>query len=679
MQNLQNYACLVRQTLERLPLSAYTRHPSTNAPMFNWTNRTNQLSSVFVESINTDELRSRRVWRLVMVLWLTWNFFVVFFWLRGNPEACQICVVDSVAHLLILVSCWRWNNYRDIMNLNLAASAVGLFFVATSDPSLTSVMFFFPVAILVASQLIGIGSAFLWFVVNIVAFAAFFVFIHGVDDPYTDSTFDRLMIIVVVAGCVFFCCHQGEEYYKERTRGLLELSRNLKQKSETLHELATTDALTGLCNRLQFQERLRAAVHRPEQVALFLVDMDGFKEINDALGHPTGDKTLVEIASRLSAEFGDCAEVARFGGDEFCIILPHVNDCDEAAEYAQRIWRLLTRRYVLDAVDFPLGASVGFALSPLHTQSDEQLLAYADTAMFYAKENRLGYACYDAEMTNRLVEYRAMQEKLSFALDRNEFFLAYQPQVNLRTGKVIGVEALLRWKHDGVLIFPEKFVPLLEQSGEIKTVGKWIIRESCKQLAAWDAAGFDVEVSINVSAIQFNDDEFCRCIADAIEEYGINPSSLDFEITEGLLVDDVSQATEKLHEVKKMGASISIDDFGTGYSSLAYLRQFPIDRLKIDRAFVKDIPDNDDGVIASSVIVLAKALGLKVLAEGAETEAHIEFLKANDCDEYQGYYLSRPVVADEVVNFFARPHRIGCPAMTQREMDSLPSAAIPKV
>ncbi|MCA9151636.1 MAG: EAL domain-containing protein, partial [Planctomycetales bacterium] len=623
--------------------------------MFNWTTRTDQLSGVFVESTNIEELRARRVWRLVIVLWLTWIFFTCFFWSRGYHRATQVCAIDSVLHLVILWSLWNCKNYRDVMNINLAASGVGLFFVSTSDPALANIMYFFPVAILVASQLLGIGSAFLWFMVNLVGFGAYFVQTGGIFSALGSSVYDELVVIVAVASCVFFCCHQGEEYYKERTRNLVELSENLKQKSDTLHELATTDALTGLINRLQFQERLREAVQfaveHSQEMALFLVDMDGFKEINDTLGHPTGDDALVEIATRLRAEFGDCADVARLGGDEFCLILPDVKDDTHAAAFADKVCKLLTRRYILEQAEFPLGASVGYAICPRHARCDAELLSYADTAMFHAKEKRLGYACYDVEMTNRLVEYRSLQEKLSRALERNEFFLVYQPQVNLHTGKVIGVEALLRWRHDGVLFPPTTFVPLLEQSREIKSVGRWIIRESCRQLSEWHAAGYDVEVSINVSAVQFKDDDFCQCIASAVEEYRIDPDKLDFEITEGLLVDDVAEAIEKLHKIKNMGASISIDDFGTGYSSLAYLRQFPIDRLKIDRAFVKDIPESDDGVIASSVIVLAKALGLKVLAEGVETEEHLEFLKANDCDEYQGYYTSRPVSAEEVVVF----------------------------
>ena len=626
--------------------------------MINWNQKTDELSNTFVDSSNAEELRAQRVWRLVIVLWLTWIFFTCFLWYRGYQVAAQVCFLDTVLHLVILLSCWNQKNYRLIMNLNLAASAFGLFCVSISDPAMAGTMLFFPVSILVASQLLGVQAAFSWLVVNAVAFVLFFVTSYGLHGSIGTSRFDELILFIGVAVCVFFCCQQGEEYYQERTKSLIDLSENLQQKSETLRELATTDALTGLINRFQFQRKLKESVRyasaKEERMALFLLDMDGFKEINDTLGHAVGDDALVEIASRLTTNFGDRAEVARLGGDEFCVIYPNISSQEHAAAIASEICELLAERYVLDEAEFPLGASVGFSLCPDHTKSDQESLAYADTAMYYAKENRLGCACYESTMTERLVEYRTMQEKLSVALENEEFFLVYQPQVNFQTGEVMGVEALLRWQQGDEVIPPYRFIPLLEQSREIIPVGKWIIHETCRQLAAWTRDGYEVGISFNVSAVQFKDEEFLSSIADSIAEFDVDATKLDCEITEGLLIEDVEQAAAKLNQIKKLGISISIDDFGTGYSSLAYLRQFPIDRLKIDRAFIKDIPSEDDGLIASSIIVLSKSLGIKVLAEGVETDAHVDFLKEHDCDEYQGYYLSCPVTADEVVEHFSR-------------------------
>ncbi len=362
----------------------------------------------------------------------------------------------------------------------------------------------------------------------------------------------------------------------------------------------------------------------------------------------------MEIASRLSTAFADRSDVARLGGDEFCLIYPQLRDRDQAESIAADICKLLTRRYAVDEAEFALGVSVGYALCPDDAATDNELLAFADTAMFHAKEHRLGHTCYEAEMTSRLVEYRKTQEHLLHALDGNEFFLLYQPQVDVQSEEVTGVEALLRWRHDGEVIPPQRFVQLLEESGQIIPVGRWIVHEACRQLAEWTGAGYDVKMSVNVGAVQFKDDDFCRSVADSIDQWGVDPRKLDLEVTEGLLIDNIEQAVTRLNILKEMGVSVSIDDFGTGYSSFAYLRQLPLDRLKIDRAFIKDIPEADDGQIASTVIILAKVLGLKVLAEGVETAAQLAFLKERDCDEYQGFYLSRPVAAARVVEFFSR-------------------------
>jgi diguanylate cyclase (GGDEF)-like protein len=630
--------------------------------MFGWNAIGKDETEVFVESTNVEVLRARRVWHFLLVTWLTWIVNGVFLWYRGYNMAAAVCFTDSLVHLAIVVLLWNHANYRRIMNLNLVASGFGLFFVSISDWSVAVTMLYCPVSIVVASQIVGVRAAFYWLLVNLCVFVSFYMTAYGLHDTFLTSRFDEFVLVVGIAVCTFFCCQQGEQYYQLRIRNLIKLSQDLEKKSETLHHLATTDALTGLINRFQFQEKLKERVANAhaesERMALFLLDMDGFKEINDTLGHPVGDKTLVEIASRLSAAFGEHSDVARLGGDEFCIIYPQLRDQEQAESIAADICQVLTHRYVLDEAEFPLGVSVGYALCPDHAETDRELLAFADTAMFHAKEHRLGHARYEADMTNRLVQYRKVQEHLSHALERDEFFLVYQPQVNVRAEEVTGVEALLRWRHDGEVVPPYRFVQLLEESGEIIPVGKWIVHEACRQLAEWTSAGYDVKISVNISTVQFKDEDFCQSVADSIEEWGVDPGKLDLEVTEGLLIDDIEQAVTRLNTIKEMGISISIDDFGTGYSSFAYLRQLPIDRLKIDRAFVKDIPEADDGQIASTVIVLAKALGLKVLAEGVETEAQLAFLKEHDCDEYQGFYLSRPVSAEQVVEHFSR--RISC-------------------
>lgn len=624
--------------------------------MVYWSKKPKSVDDLFVESTIPDQLRARQVWRFVVVLWLTWTFFAVFLWQRGYQPASQICLAESLLILVIILWCRKYNDYRQIMNLNLAASAVGLFAVSLSHRSMSGTMLFYPVSILVASQLFGVRAAFSWLIINLLAFLAYSLNAYGLMDLINTTKFDELVLIIGVAGCIYFCCHQGEEYYRQRTAKLIQLSQNLQVKSDRLQVLATTDSLTGLTNRFRFQESLQEAVEEAaassKHFALFVIDMDGFKEINDTLGHPVGDEVLVEIGARLNREFSQHASISRLGGDEFCIIYPDIHSEADADSVAQSVCKLLTHRFVLQDAEFPLGASVGYSIFPDHATTDKDLLAFADTAMFHAKENRLGYSSYKREMTERLVEYRSVQEKLSMALERNEFFLVYQPQIDIHSGDVIGVEALLRWRHNVEVIPPLRFIHLLEKSREIIPVSKWIIREACRQLSDWNQQGYNVEISINVSAMQFADPDFYQSIVNPIQEFGLDPKMLDFEITEGLLIDNIDETVFKLNQIRELGASTSVDDFGTGYSSLAYLRQLPIDRLKIDRAFVKDIPETDDGVIAASIIVLAKSLGMKVIAEGVETEQQLKFLKSHDCDQYQGYYLSPPVSAEKVSKFF---------------------------
>lgn len=618
---------------------------------------------LFVESTSIEELRARRVWRFMAVILLTWIFFAAYLWIRSYTVAANVCIANSLTIGLFDIIARRSRGYRVIMNLNLAASAVGLFAVAISDPALHGTMLFYPVSIVVASQLLGVRSAAYWLVINLAAMGMFFVCVHGFESALHSSKLDELVLLLGVALCVFFCCQQGEQYYQRRTKSLISLSENLEEKSQRLETLATTDAVTGLMNRFQFQERLaelvREATSNQTSIAVFVIDMDGFKEVNDTFGHPVGDQALVAIAQALDAQFGSIAEVARFGGDEFCIIVDHITDDLLLEEFAAEISRTIVKRYVLEEVEVTLGASVGYCRCPEQATTAEDVLSFADTAMFHAKANGMGYINYHPAMTKDLVQYRKLQDKLAYALERDQFFLVYQPQINLRTMQITGVEALLRWSDNGTIISPFHFISALEKSREIIPVGKWIIQEACRQQAKWAAEGHDINVSLNVSPLQFNDQSFIETIQSAYDSSGVDPVKMDFEITESLLISDVDGATEVLRQIKALGSSISIDDFGTGYSSLSYLRQFPISRLKIDRAFVKDFPDADDGLVASCIIVLAKSLGLTVLAEGVETQPQLDFLKQHDCDEFQGYYCSEPRLPNDVAKLFpVRPSTV---------------------
>ena len=607
-----------------------------------------------VERRNVEDMRAQRVWRLVNVQLATWVFFALFFGYRGFLPAVVVSTVEIFAITAIHLLKKKRDSSRVhslAMNLSLAATAIGLVLVSLSHPHLYPTMLFFPISIVIASQLLGIRAAFSWLVITILAQGIFHLSAYGTVDV-VNIWLDDLALRWGVAFCLFFCCHQGEVFYQERTRGLMNLSDSLRLKSQRLHELATTDSLTGLLNRHQLQvvlkESIDNALAQNKRMALLLIDMDRFKEINDTLGHHVGDLALMEIAERLTKSFPQPAQVARLGGDEFCIIIPETGSPGEAAEQARMAFETLTERYIFEEFNFSMGASVGVALCPDDTEDATSLLAFADTAMFCAKESHSGVECYSPSMTNELVESRELQDQLDTAVEREEFFLVYQPQVCVSTGTIIGVEALLRWECDGEIISPARFTPLLERNRKIIDVGKWVVRESCRQLKEWNTRGIDLAISINLSSVQFNDPQFNQNIERPIRQFDIDARQLDFEITESLLIEDVEQAVERLRFIKKLGANISIDDFGTGYSSLAYLRQFPLDRLKIDRDFVKDYPGADDGVIASSIVALGKAIGLKVIAEGVETSEQLTFLKSLDCDEYQGYLFSKPLSADGI-------------------------------
>ena len=610
-----------------------------------------QLSDSPLLSCNEDALRAQRTWLLLNVLIMTWAFFGVFFWIHGNTKAACVGIFELFAYLTIWIILRKSQNYELIFHSFLTVSATGIYLVSISDPTTSQFIYFFPISILVCSYLFGIRQAFVWFIISLLFLTLWHCRQHGISETFSNHL-NELMASWGVAFCTFFCCQQAESNYQTQTKRLINFSDALKFRSDELELLATTDSLSGLTNRFQFQIELNDLVKtatKDNQVALFLIDMDGFKEINDSLGHATGDELLIEIAKRLKTQMRGRASVARLGGDEFCVMFSGVTDSHQAEEFAHELVAMLTNRYVLNEISVTLGTSVGYALYPSHAQTAKDILSFADTAMYFAKRNKLNFARYESQMTELVSGNRLMCEQLAGAMERDEFYLVYQPQFCSRTGQVIGVEALMRWCHDGQIISPANFIPLLESRGWIVSVGKWVVRQACRQQAKWKKQGFDIPVAVNVSALQFADDDFVDSLLRPMEEFNVCPSKLEVEITEGVLIDNVEKVNKKLEILKSFGCPISIDDFGTGYSSLAYLRQFPLDKLKIDRAFIKDIPETDDGVIAKGIIILADLLNLEVIAEGVETEVQLNFLRENSCHEIQGYYYSPPVDPERIV------------------------------
>ncbi len=425
----------------------------------------------------------------------------------------------------------------------------------------------------------------------------------------------------------------------------------LSRKAEQLNKLASFDPLTGLTNRFQFQQQLGTIVSRAidqdRKMALLVLDMDGFKEINDTMGHQAGDEVLKIVAQRLKEVVRDGDVISRLGGDEFTVILRDTVDETEVETISRRLVDAIMRPMQIDNQELHVGVSIGASLCPTDSDRPDELFTYADTAMYEAKGKKQGLAMYNPSMTEQLRSRRSDENRLVGALDREEFRLVYQPQSDIATGAITGFECLLRWKNDGEEIPPLKFIPLLEGSGKIIEVGQWVLEQSCQQLARWHKDGHDLKMAINISPIQFREPEFAARVIETLEHFDVPASCIELEITEGLLIQDLENTAEKLFQLKSSGVRISVDDFGTGYSSLAYLKHLPLDQLKIDRAFIKDIPNHDDGTIASSIIVLGQSLDMEVLAEGVETQAQLDFLRSQDCHAFQGNLLSKPLEASD--------------------------------
>ncbi|WP_459476021.1 sensor domain-containing protein [Pseudomonas sp. No.117] len=433
-----------------------------------------------------------------------------------------------------------------------------------------------------------------------------------------------------------------------------------KASERRIHRLAYYDALTLLPNRTLFQDRLHNALqqsrHNASWVVLMFLDLDRFKPINDSLGHAAGDRLLKEVAMRLTACVGTEDSVARMGGDEFTLLLSGLETREvalaQAIRVGEQILTQLSEAFVLEGREFFVSASIGIALSPQDGHELSQLMKNADTAMYHAKEmGKNNFQFYQAEMNARALERLELEADLRHALLQGEFRLHYQPQYRCDTRRLTGVEALLRWEHPvRGHVSPAEFIPVLEEIGLVVQVGDWVIREACRQMREWHAAKVRIpKVSVNLSARQFSDGQLGQRIAQILAETGLAPACLELELTESILMRDVGEALQLLGELKGLGLCIAVDDFGTGYSSLNYLKQFPIDILKIDRSFVDGLPHGEqDAQIARAIIAMAHSLNLSVIAEGVEETAQLDFLCAHGCDEVQGFLFDRPLPPDQL-------------------------------
>ncbi|MDP2155400.1 MAG: EAL domain-containing protein [Sulfuricella sp.] len=453
---------------------------------------------------------------------------------------------------------------------------------------------------------------------------------------------------------------ETEKLLAEKSLHLEKTLRTHKEAEQNLVQMTNFDVLTGLPNRFLFLDRLGHAISRSARshrmVAVMLLDIDNFKNINDTLGHTHGDLLLQDIADRLRRCVLEDDTLARIGGDEFAIVLEGVSEIEEIALIAQKIVDIFSLPFTPSGQEIYVTPSMGITIYPMDGHDSDSLLKNADAAMYSAKEyGRNHFRFYTTDMNALAIERFAMEGALRRAMEREEFTLHYQPQVDIKSGRVVGVEALLRWNHpERGLVPPNEFVPLLEENNLIIPVGEWVLRTACAQCRAWQDAGLPpLRMAVNLSARQFRQDTLVEMIDSILRETGISPKLLELELTEGLLMENTSETSMILGQLKSRGVQVAIDDFGTGYSSLSYLKRFPIDRLKIDRSFVRDIiTDSNDAAIAVAVISLGRSLGLSVIAEGVETGDQLEFLGVQKCDEYQGFHFSRPVPPEEIVFLF---------------------------
>ena len=435
-----------------------------------------------------------------------------------------------------------------------------------------------------------------------------------------------------------------------------QMASSLQEVNAELQHMVLHDTLTKLPNRLLLEDRLQQAVEECRRgeghCAVLFVDLDRFKTLNDSLGHFAGDTVLRAVAERLRAAVRQEDTVCRLGGDEFVILLKHISEPVGAADAARKIIAELAKPIVLDEHRLCIGSSVGIAVYPLHGDSAPRLIANADAAMYHVKKaGGSSLAFFAPQMSTHFPQHLALENELRTALERRQFVLHYQPRVDIQTGRIVGMEALVRWQHpERGLVLPGEFIPFAEETGLIVPLGNWVLREACIQARAWQKQGIkDLVVAVNISGVQFRHPGLVETVAQVLESTRLSAHCLELEITESVVMQNASEAAVMLEQMHHMGVQLSIDDFGTGYSSLAYLKRFPIQKLKIDQSFVRDIPgDGDDAAIVQAIVAMAHGLRLKVVAEGVERDDQLDYLRMLGADEYQGFHFSKALSPREV-------------------------------
>jgi len=454
---------------------------------------------------------------------------------------------------------------------------------------------------------------------------------------------------------------------KARCLGMITTCEDIsyrKVAEEKIHQLAYYDIVTGLPNRGMFLERLHQTLSQAQRdkdkVNLIFLDLDNFKDINDTQGHDIGDKLLRSVAERLSACVRDSDVLARLGGDEFVVVCPSASAQESVAVVIQRIMAIFKTPFEIEGRQIFTSASIGIAVYPDDSMDASTLFRCADTAMYQAKnDGRAQFRFFSAELNQKIVQRVALESSLRRGLEREEFFLHYQPLWDLKTSKMVGVEVLLRWQSSEYgLMPPSSFISLLEDSGLINSVGEWVLRTACVQMREWTRTEHhELKMAVNVSGKQLKHPDFFEMLTTVIQETGVDPTNLELEFTESVIMENVEKTVELFRKIKGMGIRLSIDDFGTGYSSLNYLKHFPVDRIKIDRSFVIDVNRNEsDAAIIEAIVSMAQSLSLRVIAEGVENSDQLDSLSRLGCDEVQGFYLAMPMLAEALSKILGKTH-----------------------
>jgi diguanylate cyclase (GGDEF)-like protein len=504
--------------------------------------------------------------------------------------------------------------------------------------------------------------------------------VQAVVEVYTDVTgmvqrmeAGQRRTLIEVIGAMALCYVIVLVILQRYERLLRQKEEQRLQNEARIRHQAYHDTLTGLPNRASLAEQLEAAIRRARRadwtLGLVLLDLDRFKLVNDSLGHHAGDQLLRIAAGRIQRCIRDSDTLYRMGGDEFTVLLENVRGPEEAAAVSQRILEAFAEPVRLQTHEIAVTASIGIALYPRDDVNGERLVKSADTALYRAKElGRNRYAFFAPEMNQQVESQLLLEAALQRAIRAQEFVLHYQPRVCSATRRVVGVEALLRWQHpQRGLIEPAEFIPTLEETGLIVQVGAWVLETACRQAREWHDRGMPVRMSVNISPLQFRSESLVSTVAQALESSGLSPQLLELELTESLLVDNTEGALSLMARLKQLGAMISIDDFGTGYSSLGYLKRFPIDVLKVDRSFVRDLAASPkDAAIVEAISALARSLGIGLVAEGVEDATQAEFLRARYCTEMQGYLFSRPVAAEALPDIVAAIEPLSTPGLIRR-------------